>query len=135
MTKQIHSISTRARADHGEVTIETVILVPAVIFVVLLVVQAAVVLHGINVAHHIAGQGAMTAARHGSSLEQAIVSISTSAETLGARLAGPPLVSTSQGDVTVRVWVVLPQAIPLFAEQVSREVTVPRERYVPYGDR
>jgi hypothetical protein len=29
----------------------------------------------------------------------------------------------------------VPRAVPLFAEYVSRRVTVPRERYIVYGER
>jgi Flp pilus assembly protein TadG len=112
-----------------------VLVVPALIFVVLLVVQAAVVMHAANVAHHVAAQGAMTAARHGASPEQALMAISSAATSVGARLAAPPLVASSGEEVTVRIWVALPRAVPVFAEHVSREVTVPRERYVAYNDR
>lgn len=110
-------------------------MVPALVFLVLLVVQAAVVMHAANVAHHVAAQGAMAAARHGATPEQALVVISSAATSVGARLAAPPFVASAGDEVTVRVWVELPRAVPVFAEYVSREVTVPRERYVAYSDR
>lgn len=123
------------RVDRGEISIETVILVPVVIFIVLIVVQAAVVMHGANAANHIAAQGAMTAARHGATTDHAVVAVAAAADSLGARLAAPPLIVTSAESVTVRVFIVVPQAVPVFAAQVSREVSVPRERYIAYGER
>jgi Flp pilus assembly protein TadG len=126
---------TERRTDRGEVSVETVLVVPAIMFVVLLVVQAAVVMHAANIAHHVAAQGAMSAARHGSSPEEALVAISTAATAVGARLAAPPFITGTADDVTVRVWVALPRAVPMFAEQISREVSVPRERYIVYNDR
>ena len=134
-TKPTLSTLTKQSTDRGEISIETVLVVPAIIFVVLLVVQAAIVMHAANVAHHVAAQGAMAAARHGSSQEQALTSISTAATSVGARMAAPPVITTTANEVTVRIWVALPRAIPVFIEQVSREVSVPRERYVAYSDR
>lgn len=123
------------RVDRGEISIETVILVPVVIFIVLIVVQAAVVMHGANAANHIAAQGAMTAARHGATTDHAVVAVAAAADSLGARLAAPPLIVTSTEFVTVRVFIVVPQAVPVFAAQISREISVPRERYIAYGER
>ena len=108
---------------------------PVVIFIVLIVVQAAVVMHGANAANHIAAQGAMTAARHGTTTNHAVVAVAAAADSLGARLAAPPSIVTSTEFVTVRVFIRVPQAVPIFASQISREVSVPRERYVAYGDR
>ncbi len=135
MTRRILSTLTSKRTDRGEVSIETVLLVPAVIFLALLVVQAAVLMHGANVAHHVAAQGAVTAARHGSSPERALTVISATADSVGARLAAPPQIVSTSDRITVRIRVALPQAVPMFAEHVSREVSVPRERYIDYDDR
>lgn len=106
-----------------------------VIFIVLIVVQAAVVMHGANAANHIAAQGAMSAARHGATTDHAVVAVAAAADSLGARLAAPPLIVISTEFVTVRVFVMVPQAVPVFAAQISREVSVPRERYIAYGER
>lgn len=114
---------------------ETVILVPVVIFIVLIVMQAAVVMHGANAANHIAAQGAMTAARHGATTDHAVVAVAAAADSLGAQLAAPPSIVTSTDRVTVRVSVRVPQAVPILAAHVSREVSAPRERYIAYGER
>jgi len=125
----------QSRVDRGEISIETVILVPVVIFIVLIVVQAAVVMHGANAANHIAAQGAMTAARHGATTDHAVVAVAAAADSLGAQLAAPPSIVTSTDQVTVRVSVRVPQAVPIFAAHVSREVSAPRERFIAYGER
>ena len=108
---------------------------PGVIFIVLIVVQAAVVMHGANAANHIAAQGAMTAARHGATTDHAVVAVAAAADSLGARLAAPPSIVTTTDHVTVRVAVRVPQAVPIFAAEISREVSVPRERFIAYGER
>jgi len=117
------------------VSIETVLLVPIVFFIALLAVQAAIVLHGVSVANHVAAQGAIAAARHGSSQEQAEVAVLVAAGALRARLAAPPQFTSTSDHVTVGVSIAVPRALPLFAESVSRRVTVPRERYIVYGER
>lgn len=135
MTNSRRQHGGQPRVDRGEISIETVILVPVVIFIVLIVVQAAVVMHGANAANHIAAQGAMTAARHGATTDHAVVAVAAAADSLGARLAAPPVIVTSTEFVTVRVFIVVPQAVPVFAAQISREISVPRERYIAYGER
>jgi len=134
-TRQTHSTLTKQRTDRGEVSVETVLLVPALMFIVLLVVQTAVVMHGANMASHLAARGALTAARHGATADHTTLAVTAVASSLGARLAAPPLVTTDNDHVRVRVWVVVPQAVPFFVGQVSREVSVPRERYIAYVDR
>ena len=104
-------------------------------FIVLLAVQAAVVMHGAIVANHVAAQGEITAARHGATAGHAVAAMAAAADSLGARLASPPFIDRTAQDVTVRVWVTVPRAVPFFVEQISREVSVPRERYIAYADR
>ena len=135
MTSLRRQYGGQPRVDRGEISIETVILVPVVIFIVLIVVQAAVVMHGANAANHIAAQGAMTAARHGATTDHAVVAVAAAADSLGARLAAPPSIVNSTDHVTVRVSVRVPQAVPVFAAEISRKVSVPRERYIAYGER
>lgn len=135
MTRPTRSTSTKRGCDPGEVSVETVLLVPVLFVIALIAVQAAIVLHGIGVANHVAVQGAMAAARHGASTVEGEIAVDVATNALGARLTRPPLVYSSADDVTVRVWVHIPQAVPFFAEQVSRQATVARERYVPHAER
>ena len=126
---------TNSRVDRGEVSIETVLLVPVLFVIALIAVQAGVVLHGISVANHVAAQGAMAAARHGATDDAGVDAVYDTTTALGARLARPPEIASSRDEVIVRVWVRLPRAVPFFAETVSRQAVVPRERYVPYAER
>jgi Flp pilus assembly protein TadG len=126
---------TKQHTDRGEISTETVLLVPALMFIVLLVVQTAVVLHGANMASHVAARGALAASQLGATTNHTTLAVNAVASSLGARLAAPPLITTERHHVRVRVWVVVPQAVPFFVDQVSREVSVPRERYIAYADR
>jgi len=117
------------------VSIETVLLVPVLFIIALIVVQASVVLHGISVANHVAAKGAMAAAQHGARDDAGVLAVYDTTTVLGARLARPPEISSSHQEVSVRVWVRLPRAVPFFAETISRQAVVPRERYVPYAER
>jgi predicted HD phosphohydrolase len=117
------------------VSIETVLLVPVIFVIALLAVQAAIVMHGISVANHVAAQGAITAARHGSNNEYGAAAVLVAAGSLGARLASPPEFAATTDHVAVTVAIAVPRTVPFFAERVSRRVTVPRERYIPYGER
>jgi Flp pilus assembly protein TadG len=111
------------------------LLVPVLFVIALIAVQAGVVLHGISVANHVAAQGAMAAARHGAPDDSGIDAVYDTTTALGARLARPPEIVSSRDEVIVRVWVRLPRAVPFFAETVSRQAVVPRERYIPYAER
>ena len=114
---------------------ETVLIVPALIMVVMLVVQAGVVMHGANVAHHVATQGAMAGARYGATTAQAQTAAGLAASALGSTMTGPAQVTVTGTQVLVRVSISVPRAVPFFAPHVSREVAVPRERFVVYDDR
>ena len=135
MTRPTRSTSTEGGTDPGEVSIETVILIPVVMFLVLMSVQAAVLLHGVTMAEHISMQGAAAAARYGTSESAGMRAAEDAASSLGARLWGAPLVSVTADDVTVEVSVRVPRAVPLFPEVVARTTTVPRERFTAYGER
>ena len=111
------------------------LLVPVLFVIALIAVQAGGVLHGISVANHVAAQGAAAASRHGASDNDGVVAVYDTTSALGARLARVPQVSSSTEEVTVRVWVHIPRAVPFFADTVSRQAVVPRERFVPYAER
>jgi len=135
VTRQTHSILTNKSLDRGEVSIEAVLLVPALFFIALIAVQAGVVLHGVSVANHVAAAGATAAARLGATSTDGSLAVQVAADSVGARLArNSEIIATAQ-DVSVRVWVAVPRAVPLFGQEVSREVRVPRERFVSYPDR
>jgi len=117
------------------VSAESVIVFPVILCVVLIEIQAGIFMHGANAANHIAAQGALAAAGLRVSHDQAIRAVETTADAIGARLASVPEISISGTEVSARVTVVIPRAVPFFPEIVTRRVTVPRERYISYSDR
>jgi Flp pilus assembly protein TadG len=115
------------RLDRGEVSAESVIILPVILGMIWLVVQAAVVIHAGNAAYYVASQAALAAARHGST--------TGAAESVGARLARAPRFEWTAEQVTVQVEVVVPRAAPFFGSTVTRAVTAPRERFIEYAER
>lgn len=122
-------------ADRGEVSAEATLLVPMLFLVALIAVQAGVVLHGISVANHVASEGAIAAAAYESGVQRGSSVVTGAAAAVGARLARPPEIDITSQYVSVRVWIVVPRAVPFFPDRVSRLVTVPRERFIPFGER
>ena len=135
VTRQTRSTSTESGTDPGEVSIETVLLIPAVMFVVLISVQAAVLLHGISMAEHVSVQGALAAARYGAGPTDGMQAAKMAANSVGAGLARTPQVVFGTDDVTVTVWIRVPRSVPLFSDVIARSTTVPRERFIAYVDR
>ena len=135
MTRQTHSTSTRTGSDPGETSIEAVILVPVVVMLVLIALQAGVSLHGANAAEHIAARGATAGARHGTDPGMARVEMEIVAESLGARLAAEPTLHYTEAEVTATVTVVIPRSLPVFPERITRAAVVPRERYMSFLER
>ena len=122
-------------ADRGEVSAEATLLVPVLFVVALIAVQAGVVLHGISIANHVASEGAVAAAAYESGISRGSSAAQRAATAVGARLARQPRIDVTSRYVSVRVWIVVPRAVPFFPDQVSRLVTVPRERFIPFGER
>lgn len=135
VTRQTHSTLTNRKTDAGEVSVEAIILVPILFVIALMAVQAGVVLHGVSVANHVASEGATAVARLGASVPQGSSAVHVAAGAVGARLARPTEFDVNSKDVSVRVWVAVPRAVPFFPDHVTRRVTVPRERFVPYDQR
>ncbi|MEY3977300.1 MAG: hypothetical protein RLZZ284_156 [Actinomycetota bacterium] len=123
------------RLDRGEVSAESVIILPVMFGMIWLVVQAAVVINAGNAAHYVASQAALAAARHGSTMASADAALMTATESVGARLARAPRFDWADAQVTVHVEVVVPRAAPFFGETVTRSVTAPRERFIEYAER
>jgi hypothetical protein len=123
------------RLDRGEVSVESVIILPVIIGMIWLVVQVALVIHAGNAAHFVASQAALAAARHGATLASADTALATAVESVGARLASAPRVEWASDHVTVRVDIVVPRVAPFFGDAVSRSVTTPRERFITYAER
>jgi hypothetical protein len=123
----------RGRADRGEAIVEHVVLVPVLLFITLLAVQAATWFHAANVAEHASSRGVSVASRHGSGdaagvAEATRTALDSGADLVAVSVAGSPEVSAS---VTVRV----PRLLPFFPSTVTRRAVEPEERFIPEDER
>lgn len=120
--------------DRGETTTQLVLVVPVVISILLIAVQAAVYFHTSNIAGAAASHGASAAAAHGDTAGSAAQwgrdAASALAMQAGASLASPPDVRLSSEVVTITVELYVPRIIPLFQDTVRRVATEPRERFL-----
>lgn len=102
--------------------------VPVVLLVVLVAVQATVYLHAANIARHAASGGAVTASHRGASLvagrdEAQRIALESGSTVEGISLRGGT-------DIEATVTLAVPRIAPFFPVAVSRTARLPRERYV-----
>lgn len=123
------------RRDRGETVTQLVLLVPAMLLVLLLGIQASIWYHAANVASAAAAQGAaaaapsdVPAATGGATARQTVIA-------LGGRLIGEPAASRGLDRVTVTVRVAVPRVVPFFPSSVQRTAVEPLERFVPETER
>lgn len=119
--------------DRGEGVVGYVILVPVVLFITMLGIQAAVYFHAANIAQHAGTRAVSVASRRGSSpasgvREAASVVVESGSSLVGADVSGGESVSAS---VTVRV----ARLVPFFPESVTRRARAPKERFIPEDER
>ena len=121
--------------DRGETTTQIVVLVPVLMLLVLLVVQAALWYHTANVAQAGAARGAAAGspalASAGSAADAAVRTVSEN----GGHLAGQPIVVVGDRTVQVSVSLAVPQVVPFFPRVVTRVQLEPRERFIPEDQR
>jgi len=82
------------RTDRGDATAQTVVVVPVVLLILWLAIQATVFLHGANVASAAANEGAAVAARYGSSTGAGERAIERTLTALGSTSQGTWVVKT-----------------------------------------
>ncbi len=114
---------------------EHVLVVPVVLTLTLIGVQAALALHAANVASSAAAQGAAAGAAHGASLADAAEVAGATVAELGGRLDEAPVAAITGGEVVVAVEVRVPSVVPLFPSTVRRQAHEPVERFVPEPER
>jgi TadE-like protein len=125
---------TRQLSERGETTMQIVIIVPVLMLMILLGVQAAIWFHAANVAQVAASRGAGV----GSTRSGGEAAATTEAEHVvldnQAELA---LVFVEAGTetVSVSVTVEIPHLVPFFPDRVTRTQTEPIERFVSEADR
>ena len=123
------------RHERGEVSAESVIIVPVVFFVLLLGVQATTLFHAANIATAAAAQGASAAAASGASELDGERVASISVAELGGSLSSPPKVDLRSDWVAVTVRISVPQIIPGFPRVIERNVIERKERFLKELDR
>jgi hypothetical protein len=123
------------RRDRGESTTQVVLLVPIMLLMLLLGVQAAVWYHSANIAASAAAQGAAAASVVGAGPGTGVTVARTSVRDLGGRLAAEPIAWADGRQVAVTVRLEVPRLVPFFTPVVSRTATEPRERFIPETQR
>ena len=122
-----------SQRDSGETSAQVVLVVPVIILVLMLAIQAGLYFHTSNVAGAAAAQGATAASSVNITSSVAVQLGQSSAYNFvtaaGAQLFATPLVVVSAGMVSVTVQVKVPRIIPFFSSSVGRSVIEPLERF------
>ena len=122
-----------SQRDKGETSAQVVLVVPVIILVLMLAIQAGLYFHTSNVAGAAAAQGATAASSVNITSSVAVQLGQSSANNFvtaaGAQLFATPLVVVSAGMVSVTVQVKVPRIIPFFSSSVGRSVIEPLERF------
>jgi len=122
-----------SQRDSGETSAQVVLVVPVIILILMLAIQAGLYFHTSNVAGAAAAQGATAASSvnmtSSVAVQQGQSSASNFVTAAGAQLFATPLVLISAGIVSVTVQVKVPRIIPFFSSSVGRSVIEPLERF------
>jgi len=122
-----------SQRDSGETSAQVVLVVPVIILILMLAIQAGLYFHTSNVAGAAAAQGATAASSVNMTSSVAVQQGQSSASNFvmaaGAQLFATPLVLISAGMVSVTVQVKVPRIIPFFSSSVGRSVIEPLERF------
>ncbi len=122
-----------SQRDSGETSAQVVLVVPVIILILMLAIQAGLYFHTSNVAGAAAAQGATAASSVNMTSSVAVQQGQSSARNFvtaaGAQLFTTPLVVVSAGMVSVTVQVKVPRIIPFFSSSVGRSVIEPLERF------
>lgn len=121
--------------DRGEATAQAVIVVPVILFILWLAIQATVFLHGANVAGAAASEGAAVASRYGATMADGERAIRRTLNVLDVRNGGSWSVRKEGGHVTATVNLPLPRIVPFFPRTVSRSAREPVEQFLREGQR
>jgi len=130
VTKQILSISADTRHESGEVSAETVLMVPVVFMVMVIAIQAALFMHTAHVAQLSATEGAAAAARYGGGVSAGAAATVNAIAELRATATDIPVVNITNGVAEVTVGLRVPRVAPFFDLVVTRSVREPVERFL-----
>jgi Flp pilus assembly protein TadG len=123
----------RRRGDRGEALVQQVILVPIVLLIAMMGIQAAIYFHAANVAEHASSRAVSIASRQGSSNSAGAAEAAATVAGSGSVLVGVSV--TGSTTVTARVTVAVSRILPLLPSRVTRSASEPKERYVPENER
>lgn len=123
--------------DRGEVSVETVLVLPILLLVLLIGLQAAISHHAGNIASGAASRGAASAASPGLGDSESRGSRAAGSFVVdsGGELASTPVVEVGAEVVRAFVSVKIPRLVPWVSGEVTRSVIEPIERFVPEVDR
>lgn len=124
--------------DRGEVSIQSLIIVPVVLSVLLLGVHCVQLIHSGHIAVAAASRGAQVAASVSpdeSGFRSVVQAVLTTTSDLGARLDGSPSILMDSSSVLVTVRVAFSGAVPFLPSHVTRQVLVPKEQFLREVDR
>jgi hypothetical protein len=122
---------TRTERDRGEVTASTVLLIPVVVLLLMLGIQAAIWAHAAHVATASAANGAAVGATRGSGpVTAAAAALAMLADLDGEPVRAPSVVVDAR-TVRVTVAVAVPRLVPFFPTTVTRTALEPREEFRP----
>ena len=118
-------------------SVETVLVLPALLLVLLLGIQAAISHHAGNVAAGAASRGAAVAASPGFGDAESRGSLAAGSfvSDAGGELASNPVVEVGPNVVRSLVSVRVPRLVPWVSGVVTRSVIEPLERFVPEVER
>jgi Flp pilus assembly protein TadG len=130
---RITAVRSTLSDDRGSLTLETVVLMPFVLLIITLVVQAGLWLHATHVAQAAANKALVTAAAHGSTAGQGRTAGQQSITALGERLLVEPNVDVTRTatTVTVSISATSPAVVPGLHWTVRAGAVGPVERFVP----
>jgi Flp pilus assembly protein TadG len=119
--------------DRGSLTLETVVLMPLVLLIIMLVVQAGLWMHATHVAQAAANKALVTASAHGSSAGQGRTAGEQSIDALGKKILLDPTVDVARTatTVTVAISATAPAVVPGLHWRVQATAVGPVERFVP----
>lgn len=119
--------------DRGEAIVGHVVLVPVVLLVLMLGIQAAAYFHAANVAAHAGARSVAVASRLGRTAAAGQAEARSVVVESGSTPLDVVVVdgTTIRASVTVRV----DRVLPFFPDRVTRTVSAPKERFVPEDQR
>lgn len=126
-------IRGRLRGEDGSVATETVIAVPLAMFLILIVIHAALWIHANHVAESVATRALSAARVAGGSAETGEETGRQAAAQLGAGVLLDPTIRVERGAERAQVEVtgVAPRVVPLLDLPVHAAADGPVERFVP----